>query len=190
VGGAALIYFVVRAGKLLFGRRKFRLASPCKIVFNDTAMVLPDQEIAFEEIFYRKTDTIKLRASVLELCDRCYKDVEVRLSPFELRIDDEVLKPEDVPFMEATTGEVVVPREAMGLGDVKFMAAIGAFLGWPAVIFSLGLSSVIGSAVGLTLIALKRLGRGRPMQFGPFIALAAAIWIFVGRNWWKHFWAW
>ncbi len=190
LGGAGLIYFVMRAGKLAFGRRRFRLGSPCKIIFNDTAMVLPDQEIAYEEIFSRKSDTIKLKASVLELCDRCYKDVWVRLSPLELRIDDEVLNPDDVPYMEATTGEVVVPREAMGLGDVKFMGAIGAFLGWQAVIFSVGISSVIGSVVGLTLIALKRLGRGRPMPYGPFIAVAAAIWIFGGHNWWKHFLIW
>jgi leader peptidase (prepilin peptidase)/N-methyltransferase len=190
LGGAGLIYSVVRAGKLLFGRRKFRLDQPCRIFFTETAMVLPGQEIAYEEMFYRKTDAIKFKASMLELSDRCYKDVRVELSPFELRIDDEVSKPEDVPYMEAITDEVVVPREAMGLGDVKFMAAIGAFLGWPAVLFSLGLSSMIGSVVGLTLIALKRLGRGRPLPYGPYIAVAAAIWIFGGHNWWKHFWAW
>jgi leader peptidase (prepilin peptidase)/N-methyltransferase len=190
LAGGGLIYSVVRLGKLIFGRQKFKLGSPCKVIFNDTSMVLPGLEIEYVEMFYRKSDTIKLKASVLELCDRCYKDVWVRLSPSELWIDDEVLKPDDVPFMEATTELVVVPREAMGLGDVKFMAAIGAFLGWQAVIFSLAVSSMIGSVVGLTLIAVKRLGKGRPMQFGPYIALAAVIWVFIGHAWWKHFWIW
>jgi leader peptidase (prepilin peptidase)/N-methyltransferase len=190
LAGGGLIYSVVRLGKLIFGRQKFRLGSPSKVIFNETSMVLPGQEIEYGEMFYRKSDTIKLKASVLELCDRCYKDVWVRLSPSQLWIDDEVLNPDDVPFMEATTELVVVPREAMGLGDVKFMAAIGAFLGWHAVIFSLGVSSMIGSVVGLTLIALKLLGRGRPMQFGPYIALAAAIWIFAGHRWWQHLWTW
>jgi leader peptidase (prepilin peptidase)/N-methyltransferase len=190
LAGAAIIYFVVRMGKLIFGRQKFKYGQPEKIIFHETAIVLPGHEIAFDEVFYRKTDTIRLKASVLELCDRCYKDVWVQLSPSQLLIDDESLNPEEIPFMEATTELVIVPREAMGLGDVKFMAAIGAFLGWQAVIFSLGLSSMLGSVVGLTLIALKRLGRGRPMQYGPYIAVAAAIWIFGGHQWWHWFWGW
>lgn len=188
--GAGVVYFLVRVGKLAFGRQKFKIGAPGRIVFTETAMVLPDQEIAFDEIFYRKSDTIKLMASALELSDRCYKDVRVWLSPSELRIGDEVLKPEDIPFMEAVTEQVVVPREAMGLGDVKFMTAIGAFLGWPGVIFSLAVSSMLGSAAGLTLIALKRLNKGRPMQYGPFIALAAAIWVFGGRQFCEHLFAW
>ena len=68
----------------------------------------------------------------------------------------DVLDPEQVPYLEATTGEVILPREAMGLGDVKFMAAIGAFLGWPGVVFSLGVSSLIGSVVGVRLIACEK----------------------------------
>jgi leader peptidase (prepilin peptidase)/N-methyltransferase len=188
VAGGAIIYFVVRLGKLIFGRQKFPIESSSKVIFNDTAIIFSDQEIAYEEVFYRKSDTIKLKASLLELCDRCYKDVWVRLSPTKLLIGDDAFNPDDIPFMEATTELLIVPREAMGLGDVKFMAAIGAFLGWQAVIFSLGVSSMIGSVVGLTLIATKRLGKGRPLQYGPYIAVAAAIWVFGGHRWWERFW--
>jgi leader peptidase (prepilin peptidase)/N-methyltransferase len=74
--------------------------------------------------------------------------------------------------------EIVLPREAMGFGDVKFMAGIGAFLGWKAVIFSLMVSSAIGSVVGLTLILMGR--RQSRLPYGPYIAMAAAIWIFTG----------
>jgi len=43
----------------------------------------------------------------------------------------------------------------MGMGDVKFIAAIGAFLGWPAICFILAVSSCLGSVVSLSMIALK-----------------------------------
>ena len=89
--------------------------------------------------------------------------------------------------MEAVSAEIVLPREAMGLGDVKFMAAIGAFLGWKAVIFSLMASSVIGSVVGVSLIALRRQAWSSRLPYGPYIALAAASWVFLGRSllrWW------
>jgi leader peptidase (prepilin peptidase)/N-methyltransferase len=90
------------------------------------------------------------------------------------------------------TDKIVVPREAMGLGDVKFMAAIGAFLGWQAVLFSLMLSAMIGAAVGLSLVALKRgeLSSSR-LPYGPYIAMAAVVWIFWGPAlvaWWFGLW--
>ena len=68
----------------------------------------------------------------------------------------------------------------MGLGDVKFMAAIGAFLGWQAVVFSLMLSAIIGAAVGTSLIALRRSEWSSRLPYGPYIAVAATIWVFRG----------
>src|SRR5207249_5265041 len=110
--------------------------------------------------------------------DRCYKDVLVRLTPAALRIGDEKWDPEQVPHMEAISDEIVLPREAMGLGDVKFMAAIGAFLGWKAVIFSLMVSSLIGSVVGITLIVVGKRAWSSRLPYGPYIAVAAAMWVF------------
>jgi leader peptidase (prepilin peptidase)/N-methyltransferase len=176
--GAGLIYLIVRLGKLAFGRHKLALPAETKIVFTETGIQLPDRAIAYEEIFYRQSDTIVLRARTVELIDRCYKNVVVRLSPALLRIEDEQFSPETVPHLEAVSSEVVLPREAMGFGDVKFMAAIGAFLGWKAVLFSLMVSSGIGSLAGLAMIAAGR--RQARLAYGPYIAMATVIWIFAG----------
>ena len=70
----------------------------------------------------------------------------------------------------------------MGLGDVKFMGAIGAFIGWQGVMFSLMVSSMLGAVVGVALIVLRRREWSSRMPYGPYIALAAAIWIFLGRK--------
>ena len=188
VGGGA-IYGIVRLGKLVFGRQKMVLEPRTKIIFTETAVVLPGQEFQYEEVFYRKSDAIKLEASMVELCDRCYRDVSVKLTPDKLWIGEEELNPDEIPYMEATSGELVLPREAMGFGDVKYMAAIGAFLGWQAVFFSLAVSSLIGSALGLTLIALKKHERFSRVPYGPYISVAAAIWIFGGWKLWELMWS-
>jgi leader peptidase (prepilin peptidase)/N-methyltransferase len=188
--GGGLIYGILRLGKLLFGRQNFRFPPNTKIVFSETALHLPDHEIPYEELFYRKSDVIRLHARTVELVDRCQKNVAVRLTPSLLQIGDEQFDPAQVPHMEVVSEEIVVPREAMGLGDVKFMMAIGAFLGWQAVIFSLMLSAMIGSIVGVLLILLHRREWSSRLPYGPYIALAAAIWIFGGRafvKWWLAF---
>jgi leader peptidase (prepilin peptidase) / N-methyltransferase len=180
--GAGIVYAVLRLGKLLFGRQKMKLPLDTTIVFSETALCLPDKEIPYEEIFYRKSDTIVLQARTLELVDRGYANATVRLSPSVLRIDDEEINPDDVAHLETVCSEITVPREAMGLGDVKFMAAIGAFTGWQGVVFSLMASSLIGAAVGIVLILARKREWSSRMPYGPYIALAAAIWIFDGKQ--------
>jgi leader peptidase (prepilin peptidase)/N-methyltransferase len=180
--GAGLIYSIVRLGKLAFGRHRVALPADTKIIFTETAVQLPDKTIPYEELFYRRSDTISLRARTVELVDRCYRDVLVRLSPSVLRIGEEELKPEEVMCLEAVSAEIVLPREAMGLGDVKFMGAIGAFLGWQGVLFSLAVSSLIGSVVGITMVILRKRELSSRLPYGPYIALAAAIWIFAGPD--------
>jgi leader peptidase (prepilin peptidase)/N-methyltransferase len=182
VVGAALVYAILRLGKLLFGRTKLNLPPDTRIRFTETALVLPDQELPYEEFFYRNSDVLIVRARTVEMVDRCYTDVEVRLSPRKLRVGEDVFDPATVLHLEAVSRQIVLPREAMGLGDVKFMAAIGAFLGWPATVFSLFASAVLG-AIGGGIPLLLRRGQGsRQLPYGPYIAAAAVIWIFAGER--------
>jgi leader peptidase (prepilin peptidase)/N-methyltransferase len=187
VAGAGIIYCILRLGKLLFGRQKVTLPADTTIIFTEHAVHLPQEEIPYEDLFYRQSDAITFHARTVELVDRCYQDVQVRLTPASLRIGDEQLIPEEQPHMEVVSAEIALPREVMGLGDVKFMAAIGAFLGWKGVVFSLMLSSMIGSVVGVTLIVLRKREWSSRLPYGPYIALAAAIWVFGGQRlvqWW------
>jgi leader peptidase (prepilin peptidase)/N-methyltransferase len=184
VAGAVIVYAILRLGKLLFGRQRLKLAGQTKIIFSETSLYLPNKEIPYDELFYRKSDAIVLEAQTVELVDRGYKNVTVRLSPTTLDIGGETMSPNDVPFMECVSAEIVVPREAMGLGDVKFMSAIGAFIGWQGVCFSLMVSSMIGAAVGVALIVMRRREFSSRMPYGPYIALAAVIWLFIGKEYW------
>lgn len=66
-------------------------------------------------------------------------------------------------------------REGMGYGDFKLLAALGAWLGWQQLPVVVLLSSVVGALFGIVMIVLAKLGWGKQMPFGPY--LASAGWI-------------
>jgi len=66
-------------------------------------------------------------------------------------------------------------QEGMGGGDVKMLAMIGAFLGWKLVLVTLVLSSVLGSIIGLIVIALRKGGMKYALPYGTFLALGALV---------------
>lgn len=85
-------------------------------------------------------------------------------------------------------GTLAFKREAMGLGDVFLMGAVGALFGPISVLAVLILSSVFGSVVGLTMVALSkaRLGKFVEIPFGPYICFSCLIWMFFSTeliNW-------
>jgi leader peptidase (prepilin peptidase)/N-methyltransferase len=181
--GAGLIYAVVRLGKIFLGRQKIKLPPASRIIFTETCVKLPDAEYPYEELFYRKTDAIELHGQRVEIIDRCYIETAVRLTADRLQIGSDTFDPEKVPWLEAASDRIVLPREAMGFGDVTFMAALGAFLGWPAVIFSFVMSCFVGSFVGCTLILLNRKDWASRIPYVPYLAGGALIWIFGGYKW-------
>jgi leader peptidase (prepilin peptidase)/N-methyltransferase len=67
------------------------------------------------------------------------------------------------------------------MGDVKMLAMIGAFLGWPLMILTLVLASFAGSLVGIGLLASGRGGMQAALPFGTFLALGALAAAVVGE---------
>ncbi len=71
-------------------------------------------------------------------------------------------------------------EEGLGMGDVKMLAMIGAFLGWKAVLVTLILSSFAGALVGLGIIAFSRGDMRLALPFGTFLALGALAAMLAG----------
>jgi leader peptidase (prepilin peptidase)/N-methyltransferase len=70
--------------------------------------------------------------------------------------------------------------EGMGYGDFKLLAAIGAWLGWSALLQVILVASVSGAIVGVGATLAKRMRLEEPLPFGPFLALAGILTLFFG----------
>ncbi|MGD1903679.1 MAG: prepilin peptidase [Geitlerinemataceae cyanobacterium] len=80
-----------------------------------------------------------------------------------------------------TLASIAFRKEAMGAGDSKLMAGIGAWLGWTFVPLTLLVACAIGAAVGSVAIRLDRTRRSQPIPFGPFLAIGALVSAVWGR---------
>ena len=74
----------------------------------------------------------------------------------------------------------VLGKEALGFGDVKMTAMMGAFLGWQLTLVALFLASFLGSAIGIALVAITR-DRDYQIPLGSFLALGAIAAAAVGE---------
>lgn len=73
-------------------------------------------------------------------------------------------------------------EEGMGMGDAKLLALLGAYFGlYPGTMYVLVLAAVAGSIVGGLTLLLARKGFRTPIPFGPYLALAALVWMFFGE---------
>jgi leader peptidase (prepilin peptidase)/N-methyltransferase len=82
-------------------------------------------------------------------------------------------------------------EEGLGMGDVKMLAMIGAFVGWQLTIVTLMMASVAGSIVGVALIAARKGDMKYALPFGTFLAMGAALAATVGPDllgWYLGFW--
>ncbi|NQU09232.1 prepilin peptidase [bacterium] len=179
--GAGCLYLILRLGKLAFGKEKIPLPEGTVLTLTAEKLAFLDEEASWDDLLYRETDRVQFRAATLKLREETRTDVPVTVSKTTLAAGDTHLALSEIGTVEATTDLLVLPREAMGLGDVKLLAAIGAFVGgWLAPLFVVIGSSLVGGLVSLVLVALRHKEWQSRIPYGPYIAIAALIWIYSG----------
>ena len=82
-------------------------------------------------------------------------------------------------YLVGLIGTVVFARNAMGFGDVKFLAPIGAFLGPVGVLYAFFVAAILGTVLGLPM---RLLASKREIPFGPYLALGAVVVMFFGTD--------
>jgi leader peptidase (prepilin peptidase)/N-methyltransferase len=82
-------------------------------------------------------------------------------------------------------------EEGLGMGDVKMLAMVGAFIGWKLTLMTLMMASFAGSIVGVMLIVAKRGSMKYALPFGTFLAMGAVLAVTIGPtvlDWYLRFW--
>lgn len=182
--GYALLWIVLEAGKLAFGKKKIRLAEPAPFNWtragDDAEFVVGEDRGMWSDYFAREKDLLLLHCDEAEIDGRALGKITLRFHYDRVLLGDEEIALDATGKISGIVRELQIPREAMGRGDLKFLAAIGAFLGWRAVLFSVFAGSLLGSIVGiLTLLIGKRVWSAK-LPFGPYLALGALGWMFCG----------
>jgi len=183
--GYVILWIVLEAGKIAFGRKRIEFDAPTTFTWkkrdDDADFVVGTEESLWSEYFAREKDQLLLHCDEVRIDDREYGEVMLTFRYDRVAADGHVLMLDDVTHISGVTRKLIIPREAMGRGDLKFLAAIGAFLGWRAVLFSLFAGSLLGSVIGLvTLVAGKPVWSAK-LPFGPYLAFGALAWMFFGE---------
>ena len=120
------------------------------------------------------------------MCDQASIDgrelgeVTLRFHYNRVAIGDEEIQLDTIQQITGVVRELQIPREAMGRGDLKFLACFGAFLGWQAVLFSVFAGSLLGSVVGIATMLIGKRVWSAKLPFGPYLAGGALVWMFFG----------
>jgi len=73
-------------------------------------------------------------------------------------------------------------KEGMGGGDIKLLAMIGAFIGWKGVLFTVFVSSAVGTVCGMAVMLHQRGGMKLAIPFGPFLSIGAIAYVYFGPD--------
>ena len=182
--GYLTLLLVLEAGKIAFGKKRIRLDAPTPFTWkrqgDDADFVVGCEQSLWSDHFAREKDRLLLQCDEAKIDHHAYGNATLEFHHDRVAVEGNEFMLDNITEMSGVVHELQIPREAMGRGDLKFLAAIGAFLGWRAVLFSLFAGSVLGSIVGLiTLVVGKRVWSAK-LPFGPYLAFGALSWLFFG----------
>ncbi len=191
--GFGTLWLVVQLGKKAFGKKRLTYDQPTPFTWTrrdqEADFIVGEEAMLWSDFFYRGNEQVLMQCTWIEIDGQRFEKAAVRCECEWLHLDGRKWELVKVDVIRGEVTAVTFPREAMGFGDVKFIACIGAFLGWKAVAFTIMSASCFGAFIGVLTIAIGRREWSTKIPFGPYLALGALVWLFAGPELVRWYWS-
>jgi leader peptidase (prepilin peptidase)/N-methyltransferase len=184
------LWCVVQLGKMAFGKKALKFDKAVEWHLREPegdedpmCFVIDGEAVPWWDMFSRKSDRLLVECDDIRVDGESAGGGKLTIREMEIELPDgTVHRLAAMKSLDGTARSVVIPREAMGIGDIHLLGMIGAFFGWTGVFFSLFAASIFA----IIAAVIGRIGFGKQLPFGPFLAMGSLAWAYGG---WK-LWAW
>ncbi len=197
--GFGSLWAVVILGKMAFGRKNLAFESLVDWSLREPkepegdagegesqeelCFVIDGEAYGWSDLFYRESDRLIIEGRDFRVDGKKIDSKELVIKGDRIEVNGKMAMIEDLKSLSGKAKRVVIPREAMGMGDVYLMGMLGACLGWQSIIFII----FVACLFSLVLALLGRMGFGQQLPFGPSLVFGAVCWIFYGWQTWDWY---
>lgn len=191
IAGFVGLWLVVELGKLAFGKKAMKFEKPVAWSLKEPEgdldpmlFMVAGEGIPWWDIFSRKSDRLQVETTDIRVDGMSVGGGSLVIRELDITLPDGTTHPlASLKSLDGMLTSTVIPREAMGMGDVHLLGMIGAFFGWTGVFFSLFAASVFA----IIAAVIGRIGFGKQLPFGPFLAMGAVAWMFGAWRIWEWY---
>lgn len=188
--GWAGLWMVVLLGKKLFGKIEFKFEDPVEWYLREPtsddeeiSFVIDGEQTPWSDIFFRKSDKLIIDGLTEVRMDGILRTAtKLEIHDHFVMLDTDRYEIENLDSLNGRTTSAIVPREAMGMGDVDLLAVLGATFGAPALLVIVLFSCLFAIIIAL----LGKIGFSKMIPFGPSLIAGGIFYLIYG----KETWAW
>jgi len=183
------LWMCVLIGKLMFGRQVFDFEEDVEWLLvepkdetEELSLRLGDEDNFWSDLFFRlKSDRVKIfGVSSLEIDGQRINAEELEIWYDRVVVQDQTYEIEAMTSISGKLRKVIIPREAMGMGDVDLLGVFGMSLGMAGLLPIV----LLGCLTNIMTAVVARIGFGKHTPFGPSLVVGAVTWILFGPQLW------